>query len=115
MAATQTAPLRVVGNPRMRIDGPLKVSGRAMYASDHFFPGMLFAVPVCATIAKGEIESLDAAAAEKMPGVRAIYQRDNIGTLFRVSVNFEGDDPSKVDETRPPFEDDVISYYGQYV
>jgi xanthine dehydrogenase YagR molybdenum-binding subunit len=115
MAATLTEPPRVVGKARPRVDGPLKVTGRAMYASDHHFPGMLYAVPVGSTIANGEIKSLDASTAEKMPGVRAIYHRDNIGTLFRVAVSFGGEDSSKVDETRPPFEDDVIRYYGQYV
>ncbi|HET6407979.1 MAG TPA: xanthine dehydrogenase family protein molybdopterin-binding subunit, partial [Chthoniobacteraceae bacterium] len=52
--------------------------------------------------------------AEKMPGVRAVYHRKNIGTLFRVAVSF-GEEMSKVDEQRPPFEDDIIRYYGQYV
>jgi len=36
-----------------RIDGPFKVSGTAQYASDFHFPGMLYAVPVEATIANG--------------------------------------------------------------
>ncbi|HET6409258.1 MAG TPA: hypothetical protein VFG14_15335, partial [Chthoniobacteraceae bacterium] len=114
MAATQTESKSVLGKGRARIDGPLKVSGRAMYASDHHLPGMLFAVPVCSTIANGQIKTLDATAAEKMPGVRAVYHRKNIGTLFRVAVSF-GEEMSKVDEQRPPFEDDVIRYYGQYV
>ena len=42
-----------------RVDGPLKVSGVAMYTSDHNFPGMLYAVPVCATIANGAITAID--------------------------------------------------------
>src|SRR5262249_30845418 len=95
-------------------DGPLKVTGRAMYASDLHFPGMLYAVPVCSTIANGKIESLDASAAQKLPGVRAIYHRGNIGKLFRVAVSF-GEDMSKVDEQRPPFEDTIVGYSGQYV
>ena len=40
-----------------------------MYASDFHFPGMLYAVPVEATIANGRLTKLDTAAAEKMPGV----------------------------------------------
>jgi xanthine dehydrogenase YagR molybdenum-binding subunit len=112
MPATQST--SVVGKARARVDGPLKVSGRAMYASDHHFPGMLYAVPVCSTIAKGEIDALDLSAAEKMPGVRAIYHRENIGKLFRVAVSF-GEEMAKVDEERSPFEDDIIRYYGQYV
>ena len=115
MAAAQITSPSVVGKARPRVDGPLKVTGRAMYASDHHFPGMLFAVAVTSTIAKGEIESLDLSVAEKMPGVRAIYHRENIGKLFRVNVTFGGDNWAMLDETRPPFEDDVIRYYGQYV
>jgi xanthine dehydrogenase YagR molybdenum-binding subunit len=31
------------------------VSGLAMYATDHHFPGLLYAVPVEATIANGRV------------------------------------------------------------
>jgi xanthine dehydrogenase YagR molybdenum-binding subunit len=64
-------------------------------------------------IAKGRITKLDVKTAEKMPGVRAIFHRENIGKIFR-SVKgrgFEG----ICDERRPPFEDDAVRYYGQYV
>src|ERR1700761_4731185 len=96
-----------------RVDGPLKVSGVALYTSDHNLPGMLYAVPVCATIANGTIASLDTSRALTMPCVEAAYPRKNLGKLFRTA-------PSKgftgiVDERRPPFEDDTVRYYGQYV
>src|SRR5437899_11719532 len=81
------------GQPTPRVDGPLKVTGRADYASDRHLTGMLFAVPVGSTIGNGTIKSIDASAAERMPGVRAILQRANIGRLFRPNVNkdFSGD------------------------
>ena len=84
-----------------------------MYASDFHFPGMLYAVPVEATIASGRVTKLDTAAAEKMPGVRAIFHRENIGKIFRSTSGpgLEG----LIDERRPPFEDDIVRYYGQYV
>ena len=108
--------MSVIGKKTPRVDGPMKVSGKAMYASDHHFPGMVYAVPVCSTIANGEIQSIDTAAAEKMPGVRAIFHRRNIGRLARAEVNHEfGADMSRLDERRPPLEDDVVRYYGQYV
>ena len=117
MAETQVKEYHVVGKGRARVDGPLKVTGRAMYASDHCFPGMLYAVPVGATIAKGKVESLDTSSAEKMPGVRAVYHRANIGKLFKVSIDkdFSTYAPSILDENRPPFHDDVVRYYGQYI
>jgi xanthine dehydrogenase YagR molybdenum-binding subunit len=112
MASTLNLPPKTnAGLPR--VDGPLKVSGVAMYTSDHNLPGMLYAVPVCATIANGTIASLDASRALAMPGVKAVYTRQNIGKLFRTAPaqGFSG----IIDERRPPFEDDTIRYYGQYV
>src|SRR5947208_6386435 len=102
-----------IGRQTPRVDGPFKVSGNAQYASDFRFPDLLYAVPVEATIASGKIQNLDPAAAEKMPGVRAIFHRANIGKIFRSTPGqgFEG----ICIERRPPFEDDVIRYYGQYV
>src|SRR5437660_450307 len=115
MPTTQETPTTSpIGRKTPRVDGPLKVSGAAMYASDFHFPGMLYAVPVEATIANGRVEKLDTAAAEKMPGVRAIFHRENIGKIFR-SVQGAKGLHGIVDERRPPFEDDVVRYYGQYI
>src|SRR5206468_4463301 len=105
--------LSPIGRDTRRVDGPLKVTGKAQYASDFHFPGMLYAVPVEATIANGKVTKLDTAAAEKMPGVRAIFHRQNIGKIFR-SVQGQGFE-GIIDERRPPFEDDIIRYYGQYI
>src|ERR1700719_373768 len=114
MPTTQETPTTSpIGRKTPRIDGPLKVSGVAQYASDFYFPEMLYAVPVEATIASGRVTKLDTAAAEKMPGVRAIFHRENIGKIFR-SVQGQGFE-GIVDERRPPFEDDIIRYYGQYI
>jgi len=114
MPTTQeTSAVSPVGRDTPRVDGPRKVSGLAQYTADFHFPGMLYAVPVEATIANGKLVRLDTAAAEKMPGVRAIFYRENIGKIFRsvMQPGFE----SICDERRPPFEDDVIRYYGQYI
>ena len=114
MPATQEIPTTSpIGRSTPRVDGPLKVSGKAQYTSDFHFPGTLYAVPVEATIANGRVVKLDTAAAEKMPGVRAIFHRENIGKIFRSTVGqgFEG----ICEERRPPFEDDVVRYYGQYI
>ncbi len=116
MAKTQEMALTAVGKPRSRVDGPLKVTGKAAFTSDRRLPGMLYAVPVGSTIANGKLAELDTASAEKMPGVRAVYRRENIGQLFRVATNFGGPGPlAWLDEQRPPLEDDMIRYYGQYI
>ncbi len=102
-----------IGRDTLRIDGPRKVTGLAQYTSDFNFPGMLYAVPVEATVANGKLLTLDTSAAEKMPGVRAVFHRANIGRISR-STPAPGFDRVCL-ERRPPFEDDVIRYYGQYI
>ena len=102
-----------IGRDTVRVDGPQKVSGRAQYTADFHFPGLLYGVPVEARIANGKIVKLDTAAAEKMPGVRAILHQGNIGKIYRSipEPGFAG----VCEERRPPFEDDMVRYYGQYI
>jgi xanthine dehydrogenase YagR molybdenum-binding subunit len=102
-------PSAIIGAALPRIDGPLKTSGTAMYASDYNFPRMVYAVPVCATIASGKIKSVDATKAMQMPGVLLVLHHGNIGPLFR---NGSG---GRNSENRPPFEDETVYYWGQYV
>jgi xanthine dehydrogenase YagR molybdenum-binding subunit len=109
----ETSTTSPIGRDTPRVDGPQKVTGTAQYTSDFHFPGLLYAVPVEATIASGRVVKLDTAAAEKMPGVRAVLHRGNIGKIYRsvLGAGIEG----VCEERRPPFEDDVVRYYGQYV
>ena len=113
MAPTENALPSIIGAAVPRIDGPLKVSGNAKYTADFYFPEMVYAVPVCSTVAKGRITRLDTSDAEKMPGVVAILHRENIGRLYRSARDLTFS--AYLDERRPPFEDDVIYYNGQYV
>jgi xanthine dehydrogenase YagR molybdenum-binding subunit len=96
-----------------RYDGPLKVTGGALYTSDHNFPQMAYAVPVCSKIGNGKLKNLDINEAKKMKGVIEVFTRHNIGPLYRPTP--EGGFDYRTDESRPPFEDDVIRYYGQYI
>jgi len=113
MTTSETSTISPVGQGTPRVDGPRKVSGQAQYTSDFHFPGLLYAVPVEATIANGKLLKLDTSVAEKMPGVRAIFHRENIGPIFRST--FEAPFGGICVERRPPLEDDVIRYYGQYI
>jgi xanthine dehydrogenase YagR molybdenum-binding subunit len=114
MPTTQETPtISPIGRKTPRVDGPRKVSGMAHYSSDFHFPGQLYAVPVGATIANGRVDNLDITTAQQMPGVHAIFHRGNIGKIFR-SVKGQGFE-GLTDERRPPFEDDIIRYYGQYI
>ena len=113
MAQPQAASVTHIGKARARVDGPLKVTGAARYTSDHHLPGMLYAVPVGATIAKGTITAIDTARARQMPGVRAVLKRGDLPPLKKLTADFGAS--LMLDEPRPPFDDDVVRYYGQYV
>lgn len=103
----------VTGKKVPRVEGPLKVTGHATYSSDFNLPNMAYAFPVCATIAKGSVTSIDTAAAMKVKGVLGVFTRENIGPLYWPTaddgLNY------RVAEPRPPFNDNVIRYYGQYI
>ena len=114
-SAHQQAPVtfsKVIGASVPRVDGPLKTTGTARYAADHNLPNMAYAVPVCSTIAHGRIRRIDTSAAEAMPGVLLVLHHGNIAPLFRVAA---GGQNSRISEDRPPLEDEVVYYWGQYI
>ena len=55
-----------------RMDGLAKASGQAKYPSDIRPEGMLFGVMLYSPHAHATVKSIDVAAAEKMPGVKAV-------------------------------------------
>jgi xanthine dehydrogenase YagR molybdenum-binding subunit len=107
-----TTPAGIIGRPTPRIDGPLKTTGTAKYATDFHIEGMAYAVPVVASIASGRIRTLDTTAAEKMPGVLLVLHHGNIGPLYRT---VPGDSDATNSEVRSAFEDDVVRHWGQYI
>lgn len=60
-----------------RIDGKLKVTGKAKYAAEHVIPGITYGVLVNSTIAKGKIKNIDSKAAEAAAGVLAVVSHLN--------------------------------------
>jgi xanthine dehydrogenase YagR molybdenum-binding subunit len=102
-----------IGQPVSRIDGPKKVSGSAPYAIEHKMANLAFAAVVSSTVASGRITAVDMSVAEKMPGVLAILHHGNVDRLYRPAGALE--EMSRPGESRPPFEDENIYYFGQYV
>ncbi len=102
-----------IGTPVTRVDGKLKVTGRAPYAVEHVIPNLAYGVAVASTIGSGRIKSISTVEAEKMPGVLAILHHGNMEKQYHPAGALE--ETSRPGESRPPFEDDIIYYYGQYV
>ena len=80
---------RVIGKPHARIDGLLKVTGRAPYAYERHdvAANQLVGYPVCATIARGKITHMDASAARAAPGVAAVITTLELEPLARADSN----------------------------
>lgn len=109
----------VIGQAISRIDGKKKVTGSARYAADYpkeeiHVDEIVYAVGVYSTIANGRIVNIDSRKAEKQPGFLGIFHHENLDyPLYRAAGSFEPE--SRPSESRPPFEDDKVYYYGQFV
>jgi len=103
----------VIGEAITRIDGRLKVTGGAKYAADYPIEKLAYGVAVPSTIANGKIARIDSAKAEGMPGVLAVFHHGNFDKLYHPAGAFE--ELSRPGESRPPFEDEKVYYYGQFV
>lgn len=105
----------VVGKPLNRVDGPLKVSGRATYAAEYAGQDKVaYGFVVQSTIAKGRIGDIDTATAERMPGVLTILTYKNAnppeGQGDRVAAG-----PGTGKRSFPQLKDDRIDHAGQPV
>jgi len=79
-----------VGQPLDRVDGPLKVTGKARYGHEFYPQSMCHAVMVRSTVPSGQIASIDTAEAESLPGVLLVLTHRNAQELpqkGRAAVN----------------------------
>jgi xanthine dehydrogenase YagR molybdenum-binding subunit len=101
--------MNVVGQPILRVDGRLKVTGAARYTADIPLEGAAHAAIVYSTIANGRTVSIDTAAAEKAPGVLVVLTHRNMPRMNPVPWSHlrpQG-------QTYLPLQDDRIHYAGQ--
>jgi xanthine dehydrogenase YagR molybdenum-binding subunit len=73
------AQLRYVGTDVRRIDGVLKITGRAKYTYDVRPPGMLWGKILHSPWGAAKIKALDLKAAKALPGVRAVHVFKDVG------------------------------------
>lgn len=96
----------IIGKPIDRVDGKLKVTGRAPYAAEIKLPNLAYGVLVLSTVAKGRIHKIDTAAASKVAGVVAIFTHENPpGSKVK----------GKRSESLSLLQDDVVHYSGQII
>jgi xanthine dehydrogenase YagR molybdenum-binding subunit len=93
-----------IGTPLARLEAREKVTGEARYAFEHAPDRVAYCSPVQADVARGEIRSVDGAAALERSGVIAVIWADNAPELAEVP-----------DGELALFQSRTVSYRGQIV
>ena len=101
-------PLPLLGAPRTRVDGRLKVTGGAHYAADWRPEGLVFAYQVLSTVANGRIAAIDVADAQNQTGVLAVMTHANAPR-----VNAQPNTPN--DRALHVMQSDAVEYDRQAV
>ena len=104
--------MTMIGQPINRIDGPLKVSGLATYAYEHWDVGQpLYGFIVGATIGKGRVTEIDTTRAEQSAGVRLVMTHRNAPAQGRPDPSI----PSQYSRAYPVLSGADIHHYGEPV
>ncbi|QQM38144.1 xanthine dehydrogenase family protein molybdopterin-binding subunit [Streptomyces liliifuscus] len=105
-------PQAAVGAPLSRVDGRLKVTGKALYAAEHDVDGAVHAVIVDASIGRGRITSIGTRDAEKHPGVLRVISHRNAPKLPYRDNSGSNNPPGR---RLRVFQDDRVLFHGQPV
>src|SRR5271170_6043684 len=99
-----------IGLPLDRVDGQLKVTGRATYAFEYATQGgAAYGVIVPAAVAKGRVVAVDTRNAEHAPGVLLVLTKDNAPPQ---SAWGPVDLPDRFARATPALGTDEVLYFG---
>ena len=103
--------MRAIGQPISRFDGRLKVTGKADYTADIAVPALLHAAIVSSRIARGRIRAIDVRAAERVPGVSAVFTYQNMPRMNPTPKPWSHLHPHG--QSYLPLQDDQVLYGDQ--
>ena len=95
-----------------RVEGHLKVTGMAKYASEFPIKDKVYGQGLNSTIAKGEIVSIDTSEAEKLPGVLKIITYKNAEKLKTFDKQMTEVSTTSI---APVLQTNMVHFYGEYV
>lgn len=104
-----------LGTQQSRVDGPDKVRGAARFAAEVPMDGLLYAVFVDSTIAKGRIAGLDTIEAEAAPGVALVMTHRNAPRMAPPPPMALTNPKAAGNQTFPIMQDDQVRWNGQVV
>jgi xanthine dehydrogenase YagR molybdenum-binding subunit len=102
----------LIGQPISRIDGPLKVQGKARFAAEFPMDGMTYAALAFSTIAKGRIATLDTREAEAAPGVVLVMTYRNAPRMKPTPL-FGSSATGAGGSDLPAMQDDRVHWNGE--
>ncbi len=100
----------IIGAPVDRTDGRLKVTGGARYSAEINLPGLTRGI-INSTVASGTVASMDTTAAERAPGVLAVFTPFNMPKLPKQPSMGVGS--SSVSRQLPLLQDNNVHYFLQ--
>ncbi len=95
-----------------RIDGPLKVQGKARFAAEFPLDGMVYAALAFSAVPRGRIATLDTGEAEAAPGVVLVMTYRNAPRMQPMPLFLTGEKAAGGDDL-PVMQDDSIHWNGQ--
>jgi xanthine dehydrogenase YagR molybdenum-binding subunit len=102
----------LIGAPISRIDGPLKVQGKAKFAAEFQLERMVYAAVACSTVPKGRIAVLDTSAAESAPGIVLVMTHRNAPRMQNMPL-FLTAEKAVGGDNLPILQDDRVHWNGQ--
>jgi xanthine dehydrogenase YagR molybdenum-binding subunit len=117
VSGAEPEPLRAkhgqIGEPVSRLDGTLKVGGKARFVSEVPLEGMLYAALVHSTIPRGRIATLDTAMAEKASGVALVMTYRNAPRIKKPQAFLEG--AGVAGSNLPIMQDETVHWNGEAI
>lgn len=96
-----------IGKPKNRVDGPLKVTGQAMYTAEYEVTDLLHGVVVSSTIAKGRIRHIETTDAFKVKGVVQIFTHENAPRQAWTDLSYKDMDTPPGSPFRPLYDNEI--------
>lgn len=102
-----------VGRQASRIDGDIKVRGRARFSAEVPMDDLCYAALLHSTITRGRISRIDTAAAEAASGVLLVVTHRNMPRVASPSLISMTDPTATGNSSLPILQDDQVHYNGQ--
>lgn len=115
-AWTKQSVLSIVGRPLTRLEAKQKVTGTAKYTHDVYLPGIVYGKFLRSPYAHARVKHVDVSKAAAIPGVQAVFTRENAHTLpfefakefFPEEVMYQGEEVAFVAASEEEVLDDAL-------